>query len=103
MLTRADEKVFAQGSVVDEARKSIVQLNAILGDARDSLKRADAVLAEAQSASANGKAAANIKGATTDLTALRTEVENTIRKLGVLIDEINRRWPFARKHEIKLP
>jgi len=70
----------------------------------DSLKKADAVLANAQSASADGKAAAaNIKGATTDLAALRTEVDDSIRKVGVLIDEINRRWPFARKNEIKLP
>lgn len=104
MLTRADEKVFAQGGVMDEARKSIVHLNAILGDARESLKKADAVLANAQAVTDDGKAtAANIKGATTDLAALRTEVDDSIRKVGVLIDEINRKWPFARKNEIKLP
>ena len=104
ILNKADEKVFAQGGVMDEARKSVVHLNAILGDARESLKKADAVLADVQSATADGKAAAaNIKGATTDLAALRTEVDDNIRKVGVLIDEINRKWPFARNREIKLP
>jgi phospholipid/cholesterol/gamma-HCH transport system substrate-binding protein len=104
MLTKADEKVFAQGGVMDEARKSVVHLNAILGDARESLKKADTILANVQAVTDDGKAtAANIKGATTDLAALRTEVDDSIRKLGVLIDEINRKWPFARKTEIKLP
>ena len=55
------------------------------------------------SATADGKAAANIKGATTDLAALCTEVDDSIRKVGVLIDEINRKWPFARDMELKLP
>jgi phospholipid/cholesterol/gamma-HCH transport system substrate-binding protein len=34
---------------------------------------------------------------------LREEVDDRIRKVNVLINEINRRWPFARKPEVKLP
>jgi phospholipid/cholesterol/gamma-HCH transport system substrate-binding protein len=30
-------------------------------------------------------------------------VDDRIRKVNVLITEINRRWPFARKPEVKLP
>ena len=41
---------------------------------------------------------------TTDLGALRVEVDDSIRKVNGLIDEINRKWPFARKPQpIKLP
>jgi phospholipid/cholesterol/gamma-HCH transport system substrate-binding protein len=104
VLAKADEKVFAQGGVMEEMQKSIVQLNVILADTRDSLKKADAILATAQSASDDFKTVgANVKAATTDLAALRTEVDDRIRKVNVLIGEINRRWPFARKPEVKLP
>jgi phospholipid/cholesterol/gamma-HCH transport system substrate-binding protein len=104
VLARADEKMFAQGGVMDEMQKSIIQLNAILADTRDSLKKADAILASAQSASDDFKAiGANVREATTDLGALRAEVDDRIRKVNVLINEINRRWPFARKPEVKLP
>ena len=47
--------------------------------------------------------AANARGATTDLGALRGEVEASLRKIDSLVNEINRKWPFARDTEIKLP
>ena len=104
MLAKTDDRMFGQGGVMDEAKKSIVQLNTILSEARDSLKQADAVLAIAQASTADIKSAAtNVKDATTDLAALRGEVDDSIRKVNGLIDEINRKWPFARKTQIKLP
>lgn len=104
VLARADEKMFAQGGVMEEMQKSIAQLNAILADTRDSLKKADAILASAQTASEDFKViGANVKEATVDLGALRAEVDDRIRKVNGLISEINRRWPFARKPEVKLP
>jgi phospholipid/cholesterol/gamma-HCH transport system substrate-binding protein len=104
VLAKADEKVFAQGGVMEEMQKSIAQLNAILADTRDSLKKADAILASAQTASDDFKiVGANVKEATTDLGALRAEVDDRIRKVNVLINQINQRWPFARKPEVKLP
>lgn len=104
MLAKTDDRMFGQGGVMDEAKKSMVQLNTILAEARDSLKKADAVLATAQASTAEIKSAAtNVKDATTDLGALRVEVDDSIRKVNGLIDEINRKWPFARKTEIKLP
>lgn len=104
VLAKTDDRMFGQGGVMDEARKSMAQLNTILSEARDSLKKADAVLATAQAGTAEIKSAAtNVKDATTDLGALRVEVDDSIRKVNGLIDEINRKWPFARKTEIKLP
>ena len=104
VLAKTDDKMFGQGGVMDEAKKSMAQLNTILTEARDSLKKADEVLATAQASTTEIKnAATNVKDATTDLGALRTEVDGSIRKVNGLIDEINRKWPFARKTEIKLP
>jgi phospholipid/cholesterol/gamma-HCH transport system substrate-binding protein len=57
----------------------------------------DAILADAQAATGN------VKAASTDLAALRAEVEASLRKVGGLIDEINRKWPFERKTELRLP
>ena len=37
------------------------------------------------------------------LGALRTEVEASLRKVESLVNDINRRWPFARDTEVKLP
>ncbi len=104
VLSKTDDRMFGQGGVMDEAKKSIAQLNTILTEARDSLKKADEVLATAQATTTEIKnAATNVKDATTDLGALRMEVDGSIRKVNGLIDEINRKWPFARRTEIKLP
>ena len=104
VLAKTDEKMFSEGGVMAEMQKSIVQLNAMLADTRDSLKKADAILANAQTASEDFKTIGNnVKEATTDLGALRAEVDDRIRKVNGLITEINRRWPFARKPEVRLP
>jgi phospholipid/cholesterol/gamma-HCH transport system substrate-binding protein len=57
----------------------------------------DAVLVEAQGIGAN------VRGATTDLDALRGEVDANLRKLEGMINELNRKWPLARDTEVKLP
>ena len=104
VLAKTDASVFGQGGVMDEAKQSVVRLNSILAEARDSLKKADEILATAQAGTTEVKTAAtNVREATADLGALRGEVDDSIRKVSVLIDEINRKWPFARKQEIKLP
>lgn len=96
-MVKADQRVFGRDGVMDETQKAVAQLNAALGDARESLKKADAVLADAQ------KISASAKGATDDLAGLRAEVDASLRKVGALIDEINRKWPFKRDTEVKLP
>lgn len=97
MVAKADTQVFGEKGVMPETRATIVQLNAMLGEARTSLKKVDAILVDAQAVSSNAKAA------TDDLGALRGEVEASLRKVEGLVSEINRKWPFARDTEIKLP
>jgi phospholipid/cholesterol/gamma-HCH transport system substrate-binding protein len=97
LVARADAQVFGDAGLVPDARAAIAQLNETLGQARATLKQVDAVLAEVQAI------AVNTKVATTDLGALRAEIEVNLRKIESLVDEINRRWPFARDNEIRLP
>jgi phospholipid/cholesterol/gamma-HCH transport system substrate-binding protein len=73
------------------------QLDGLLADTRESLKKVDAVLVEVQGVGAN------VRSATADLGPLRADVEANLRKIESLINEINRKWPFARDTEIKLP
>ncbi len=97
LLGKADSRVFGDGGVMDGTQRAVTQANAILTEVRDSLKKVDRVLADAQDVSANAKAAS------TDLAALRAEVDASVRKVSALIDDINRKWPFQRDTEIRLP
>jgi phospholipid/cholesterol/gamma-HCH transport system substrate-binding protein len=97
MAAHADAQVFGDDGAVSRGRAAIAQLDAALGDARETLKNVDAVLREAQGV------ASNVRAATTDLTALRAEVEASLHKVEYLIDEVNRKWPFARDTDVKLP
>ena len=111
LLTKADQRVFGTGGVMDGTQSTIAsakttldssnetakQLTLVLQDARQTLAKVDAVLVEAQAVGANTRAA------TTDLGTLRAEVEASLRKISQLTNEVNRKWPFARDTEIKLP
>jgi phospholipid/cholesterol/gamma-HCH transport system substrate-binding protein len=97
LLSKADQRVFGKQGLVDDAHATVVQLNKVLGGAQATLKNVDAVLAEAQAVGANARIA------TEDLGTLRAEVEASLRKVTTLVDEVNRKWPFARATEIKLP
>jgi phospholipid/cholesterol/gamma-HCH transport system substrate-binding protein len=86
--------------LVGELRVTLAQANGALEQARASLRRLDAVLADTQAI------AGNVKGATADLDQLRGEVEANLRKVSRMLDEVNRRWPFAKPAEtepVKLP
>jgi phospholipid/cholesterol/gamma-HCH transport system substrate-binding protein len=96
-VARADQRILGDGGVVDGTQRAVNQANTILNELRESLKRVDKILADAQAVSGNAKAA------TTDLAALRAEVDASVRKVSALIDEINRKWPFQRESEIRLP
>ena len=97
VLSKTDQRVYGAGGIADETQKAVVRANAILADVGVSLKKVDAILADAQAVASNAKVA------TTDLAALRAEVEASLRKVGALIDEINRKWPFERDTKVKLP
>jgi phospholipid/cholesterol/gamma-HCH transport system substrate-binding protein len=97
LAAKADQQVFGTDGLMPEARAAVVQLNAALLEARESLKKIDAILVDAQAIAGNARAAS------TDLAALRSEVDANLRKVSRMIDEVNRRWPFAKSPEIKMP
>lgn len=97
IAAKTDTQVFGANGVMPETRATIVQLNTMLGEARTSLKKVDALLQDAQAVTSNAKEA------TADLGALRADVEASLRKVDSLVNEINRKWPFARDAEMKLP
>ncbi len=100
LAKQADRQLFGENgkdALVPDLRASVAQLNGLLAETRDSLKKVDAVLVEAQAIGAN------TREATTDLGALRAEVESNLRKVESLVNDIQRKWPFARETEIRLP
>ena len=97
LAAKADQQVFGPEGLMPEARAAVVQLKAALLEARESLKKIDAILVDAQAIAGNARAAS------TDLAALRAEIDANLHKVSRMIDEVNRRWPFAKPTEIKLP
>ena len=104
LLARADTRIFGKQGALDdlqgtakEVQATVIELRLLLSNAQGSLKKVDAVLVEALGV------AANAKSATTDLAPLRSQVEASLRQVDGLINEINRKWPFARDSQIKLP
>ena len=94
---KADSQVFGQEGLVRDARATMRQFDGLLADTRQSLKKIDAVLVEVQGVGAN------VRSATADLGPLRADMEANLRKIEGLINEINRKWPFARDTGIRLP
>ena len=97
LLAKTDQRIYGPNGVMDGAQVAITQLTGALTDARASLQKVDAILADAQAISSNARVAS------ADLGALRAEVEVSLRKVNQLVDEVNRKWPFARDTELKLP
>lgn len=97
LLARADQRLLGPDGVVDDTQAAIRQLSGVLGDTRNSLRQVDALLAEAQAVAGNARLAS------TDLGQLRAEVETSLRRVSQLVDEVNRKWPFARDRELTLP
>lgn len=97
LVGNADRRVFGDDGLVTDSQTLLRQINTALGEARETLKKVDAVLVEAQGV------ASNAREASTDLGSLRAEVEASLRKVESLVNDINRRWPFARDTEVKLP
>jgi phospholipid/cholesterol/gamma-HCH transport system substrate-binding protein len=97
LAVNADRQVFGSDGLATDARATVRQMNALLADARNSLKGVDAVLKEAQGA------ATGIKAGVADLGSLRAEVETNLRKIEDLINDLNRKWPFAKERKVELP
>ncbi|MCK6422602.1 MAG: MlaD family protein [Aquabacterium sp.] len=97
LTAHTDQRLYGPGGLMQDTQATVQQMHGLLVDARASLKKADAILVDAQAI------AGQTRSATADLGALRTEVEASLRKVERLVDEVNRRWPFARDPELKLP
>jgi phospholipid/cholesterol/gamma-HCH transport system substrate-binding protein len=97
IAARADAQVLGPEGVMQDVHATVTQLNGLLADTRASLKKVDAVLVEAQGT------ASNVRGATDDLPRLRAEVEANLHKIEGMIDQLNAKWPFSRKTEVKVP
>jgi phospholipid/cholesterol/gamma-HCH transport system substrate-binding protein len=97
LLAKIDSRVFGVDGVMDESQAAITQVNELLSGIRTSLKSVDVVLAQAQ------VIGSNVEVASVDLVVLREQVEASLRKVEHLVNEINRKWPFSRDTELKLP
>lgn len=97
LLAKADARLFERDGLADRARLSLGELTQLLAEARGSLGKADAILADAQVVAANARIASS------DLDALRNDVETTLRRVNALSEQLNQKWPFAKERELKLP
>ncbi|HLS84808.1 MAG TPA: MlaD family protein [Burkholderiales bacterium] len=97
VIDRTDRRLYGSNGLVEGTERAIAQANAILGEVRDNLKRVERILADAEQVSGNARAAS------ADLQALRAEVDASLRKVSAVLEEINRKWPFERDTEIRLP
>ena len=97
MAAKTDTWLFAQDGMAAQTRASMQQVRAMLDDAQSSLKKADALMANAVEISSD------VKEGTQDIARLRAEIDDAVRKANALVNEINKKWPFARDPEVKLP
>jgi phospholipid/cholesterol/gamma-HCH transport system substrate-binding protein len=97
LLASTEARLNGKEGLMDDAQRVTRELNTLLVGVRGSLEKTDALLDDARAIAANSRAA------TEDLDALRNEVEASMRRVSRLIEEVNRKWPFARQHELKLP
>lgn len=97
LIGQADARLFADDGLAAEAKGAVAEVRALLTEARGSLQKADAALEQARAVAVNARAA------TEDLDLLRAELDATLRKVSGLVDEVNRKWPFARERELRLP
>ena len=97
LVGNADRRVFGADGLVTDTQGALREAQGLLADTRASLQKVDAVLVEAQAIAGNARAAS------VDLDQLRNEVEANLRRVDALMGELNRRWPFARDPELRLP
>ncbi|KVW94343.1 MlaD family protein [Thiobacillus denitrificans] len=97
MAAKADQWLFAPDGVAEQTHESLAQIRLMLNDAQSSLTKVDALMTNAVAISAD------VKEGTQDIATLRTEIDDAVRKASALVNEINKKWPFKRDPEVKLP
>jgi phospholipid/cholesterol/gamma-HCH transport system substrate-binding protein len=97
LVVNADRQVFGAQGLAAETRGAIQEAHKLLQDARNSMQRVDTVLRNAEGITGN------VNEATQGLGALRADVEANLRKIEDMINDLNRKWPFAKDREVQLP
>lgn len=97
VVRRADQQVFDTQGLVPQLRTTVGTLNQLLLDTRGSLHKLDAVLLNAEGITRN------VNDASDDIGTLRNEVESNLRKIEDMLTDLQRKWPFAKDAEVKLP
>lgn len=97
VVKRADQQVFDANGVMPQVRATVASLHQLLDETRSSLKKLDAVLVNAESISAN------VNEASSDIGQLRHEVDANLRKIEDMLTDLQRKWPFAKNAEVRLP
>lgn len=97
MAGKADQWLFAPNGMANQTNEALAQIRLMLNDAQSSLKKADTLMTNVVEISAN------VNDGTQDIAKLRAEIDDAVRSANSLIKEINKKWPFARDPEVKLP
>ena len=75
-----ERRVLDEGGLVDETNKALVEAQLLLGEARSRLKQVDVILDDIQAVSADARViSGEARAASTDLAALRAEVDESVR------------------------
>lgn len=97
LTAKTDAWLFAPEGMADQTKATLTQVRAMLADVAGTLKKADALVANAVAISGD------VKETTQDLVKLRAEIDESVRRVNGLVNELNKKWPFARDVEVKLP
>lgn len=103
-VATAQVQLLGRDGLTDETRRAVAQVNTALSDLRGTLSKVDGLVDNARAVSADARAiSGSAREATTDLVALRAEVDASVQRAGDLLREVNRKWPFARDARTPLP
>lgn len=97
IAAQTDTQVYGPKGLMPQTQATVAQVQALLADLRTSVQRVDTILEDAKAISSNAKSAS------TDLGALREEVDANLRKIEHLVTEIQKKWPFASPAQLELP
>lgn len=97
ILNESKQSVSNVNAILDDTKEAVGKVNTILDDSKETVGKVNAILDEGQVIAENARKASN------DLDLLRSEIDSNLRKIDSLIEDISRKWPFAKDPQIKLP
>lgn len=97
LTAKTDAWLYAKDGMAEQVQGSVAQVRTMLAEVQGTLKKVDALMANAVAISGD------VKEGTQDLVKLRAEIDESVRRVNGLVNELNKKWPFARDAEVKLP